>query len=77
MFITLIGAAFGLILGTFVCWLQMRFSLIRFTEGYVVDAYPIKLEAPDFVLVFGVVLLIGFFAAWYPVRVFTKKHLVF
>lgn len=77
MLITLIGAVIGLILGTFVCWLQTTFSLIRFTEGYVVDAYPIKMEAPDFILVFAVVLLIGFFAAWYPVRVFTKKHLVF
>ncbi len=77
LLITLIGAALGLILGTFICWLQIKFSLIRFTAGYVVDAYPIKLEATDFVMVFGVVLLIGFLAAWYPVRIFTKKHLVF
>lgn len=77
MLITLIGAGLGMILGTFVCWLQITFSLIRFNEGYVVDAYPIKMEAADFAMILGVVLLIGFFAAWYPVRVFTKKHLVF
>ena len=77
LLITLIGAAFGLLLGTFVCWLQIKFSLVRFNEGYVVDAYPIKLEVTDFIMVLGVVLLIGFFAAWYPVKVFTKKHLAF
>ncbi|MES2285393.1 MAG: FtsX-like permease family protein [Bacteroidota bacterium] len=77
LLITIIGAAVGLILGTFVCWLQIEFSLIRFTEGYVVDAYPIKMEVTDFVMITGAVLLIGFFAAWYPVRVFTKKHLAF
>jgi lipoprotein-releasing system permease protein len=77
LLITIIGAALGLILGTFVCWLQIKFSLIRFTEGYVVDAYPIKLELTDFVMITGAVLLIGFFAAWYPVRVFTKRHLAF
>ena len=77
MLITFVGAAFGIILGTLICWLQIKFSLVRFTEGYVVDAYPIKMEAMDFIMVLGVVLLIGFFAAWYPVRVFTKKHLVF
>jgi lipoprotein-releasing system permease protein len=77
LLITLIGAVFGLLLGTFVCWLQMKFSLVRFNQGYVVDAYPIKLEVTDFIMVLGVVLLIGFFAAWYPVRVFTKKHLAF
>lgn len=77
LLITIIGAALGLILGTFVCWLQVKFSLVRFTEGYVVDAYPIKLELTDFIMISGVVLLIGFFAAWYPVKVFTKRHLVF
>ena len=77
LLITLIGAALGLLLGTFVCWLQIRFSLVRFDQGYVVDAYPIKLEITDFIVVTGVVLLIGFFAAWYPVRVFTKRHLAF
>ena len=76
LLITLIGGALGLILGTFVCWLQIKFSLIRFTEGYVVDAYPIKMELTDFIMITGAVLLIGFFAAWYPVRVFTKRHLV-
>lgn len=75
MLITFIGAAIGLALGTLVCWLQTEFSLIRFTEGYVVDAYPMKLEILDFIQVLAVVLLIGFFAAWYPVRVFTKRHL--
>lgn len=77
LLITIIGAVLGLILGTFVCWLQIKFSLVRFTEGYVVDAYPIKLEIADFMTVLAVVLLIGFFAAWYPVRIFTKRHLVF
>ncbi len=77
MLITLIGAALGMILGTFVCWLQITFSLIRFKGGYVVEAYPIKMEIADFALILGTVLLIGFVAAWYPVRIFTKKHLVF
>lgn len=75
MLITLIGALLGIFLGVFVCWLQVQFSFVRFSEGYVVDAYPIDMQLMDFIYVFTVVLLIGFFAAWYPVRVFTKKHL--
>ena len=75
--ITFIGAILGLIFGIFICWLQIKFSLVRFTDGYVVDAYPITFEITDFIVVLGAVLLIGFFAAWYPVRVFTKKHLAF
>lgn len=75
MLITLIGAAAGILLGTFICWLQIKFSLLKFTEGYVVDAYPIAFRAGDFILITLAVMLIGFFAAWYPVRIFTKKHL--
>ena len=75
MLITFIGAVLGLTLGTFVCWLQIKFSLLRFTDGYVIDAYPIKFQLFDFTVVLMAVLLIGLFAAWYPVRIFTKKHL--
>ena len=42
-------------------------------EGFIVDSYPIKIVPLDLALVLGTVLLIGFFAAWYPVRIFTRK----
>ncbi len=77
LLITFIGAALGLTLGITLCWLQMKFEIIKLTEGYVVNAYPVKVLATDMVSVLAAVLLIGFFAAWYPVRVFTKKHLAF
>ena len=77
MLITAIGAILGLLLGILICWLQIKFSLVRFTEGYVVNAYPIKFELMDFVSILGIVLVIGFLAAWYPVRVFTKRQFVF
>lgn len=73
--ITVIGAASGLLLGAVICLLQQRFSFIKFTEGYVVDAYPVAFNPVDFIVISASVLLIGFFAAWYPVRIFTKKHL--
>ena len=76
LMITLLGAFLGLILGLFVCWLQIKFSLVKLSQGYVVDAYPIKIHTLDILLILGVVLLIGFAAAWYPVRLFTKRHLV-
>jgi lipoprotein-releasing system permease protein len=75
LFITFIGAVSGLLLGLLVCWLQIEFSLVRFTEGYVVDAYPIAFKLMDFILIISSVMLIGLFAAWYPVRVYTKRHL--
>jgi lipoprotein-releasing system permease protein len=76
MLITMIGAITGILLGTLICWLQIQFSIVKFSEGFTVDAYPISFRASDFIMVTTAVLLIGFIAAWYPVRIFTKRHLV-
>lgn len=73
-FITVIGAVSGILLGIMVCWLQIRFKLVPFSEGFVVDAYPVKIIFSDIFLIFITVMLIGFFAAWYPVRLFAKKY---
>ncbi|MCD4770538.1 MAG: ABC transporter permease [Bacteroidales bacterium] len=74
--ISLSGAAAGLILGGFICWLQMRFGLVRLQgESLILDAYPVAVKFIDFIIVSATVLLIGFWAAWYPVRYMSKKYL--
>ncbi|MEK6615856.1 MAG: FtsX-like permease family protein [Bacteroidota bacterium] len=73
LMITITGAVSGLLLGLLLCWIQLKFKLVPFSEGFVVDAYPVKVMPMDLALVFTTVMLIGFFAAWYPVRIFTKK----
>jgi len=75
MLITFIGAFSGMFLGVVICWLQRAFSLVKFDKGYVVEAYPVSFHITDFIAIIVAVMLIGLFAAWYPVRVFTKKHL--
>jgi lipoprotein-releasing system permease protein len=75
--ISIIGAFSGLILGFIICWIQMRFGVIRLSgESLILDAYPVVLKLKDFVLVPVTVLLIGFWAAWYPVRYLTRKYLL-
>ncbi|MBN1252597.1 MAG: FtsX-like permease family protein [Bacteroidales bacterium] len=75
-FISLIGAALGLIFGAFISYLQKEFGIIEFPEYFIVRYYPVEMRIMDFVYVFFTVLLIGFFASWYPVRYITKKHLL-
>lgn len=74
--ITGVGAVSGLIIGLFVCVLQQQFHLVKFDEGYVIPYYPIQMQWNDFIWILGVVMLIGFLAALYPVRVFTKNDLL-
>jgi lipoprotein-releasing system permease protein len=72
--ITLIGIAGGLLAGTLICLGQQHFAWIKFNDSFVVSAYPIKMLGRDYLLVAGIVLFIGLIAAWYPVRIFTKRH---
>lgn len=75
--ISLIGATLGLALGALVCWLQIRFGLVRLgsaDSSFVVSSYPVSMQAADFVLVFFTVFVIGFLAACYPVYNLRKVH---
>ena len=74
--ISIIGAVAGIILGFLVCWLQQTFGLVRLqSESLAMDAYPVVIKLKDFLVVPATVLLIGYVAAWYPVRYLTKKFL--
>ena len=75
--ISIIGAAAGLLLGFIICWLQQRFGFIKLNgETLIMKSYPVVLKLKDFIVVPATVLLIGYWAAWYPVRYLTKKYLV-
>jgi lipoprotein-releasing system permease protein len=74
--ISIIGAIAGIVMGFFICWLQQTYGLVRLqSESLIMDAYPVVMKAKDFIIVPGTVLLIGYWAAWYPVRFLTKKYL--
>lgn len=76
--ISLIGAVTGLLLGAFICWIQLKFGVIKLQGSgtFVIDAYPVKMQMMDFLYVFLTVFVIGFFAAWYPARQVVKRHLI-
>lgn len=74
--ISIIGAMAGLFLGFLICWLQQTFGLVKLhSESLIMDAYPVVMKLKDFIIVPATVLLIGYWAAWYPVRFLTKKFL--
>lgn len=75
--ISIIGAVAGVILGFIICWLQQKYGLVRLqSDSLLLDAYPVIMKIKDFIIVPATVLLIGFWAAWYPVRFLTKKYLI-
>jgi len=70
--ISVVGALSGLVLGTIICLIQEHFGLVTLGAGYVVTAYPVVTNFTDSILVLITVLVMGFLAAWYPVRYLNK-----
>jgi lipoprotein-releasing system permease protein len=75
--ISIIGAISGLITGTVVCLIQHYFKIISLpgNGSFVISAYPVHIQIPDLFIIFGIVLLIGLVAAWYPVRYLSRMDL--
>lgn len=74
--ISIIGVFIGTLLGILVCWLQITFEIISLPNNgsFVISAYPVQIVFFDILLVISVVLLIGIFASWYPVKFISQKH---
>jgi lipoprotein-releasing system permease protein len=70
LLITLTGAIAGLILGLLVCFLQLKFGLVKLQGGgsFIMDSYPVQMMITDFVYVFITIALIGIASAWLPVK---------
>jgi lipoprotein-releasing system permease protein len=74
--ISILGIVVGIILGFAICWLQQTYGIVKLqSESLIMDSYPVVMKLKDFIAVSGTVLLIGYWAAWYPVRFLTKKFL--
>lgn len=73
--ISMIGALSGLVIGVLLCWLQQEFGLLRLGESgaFIVDAYPVRLEWGDTLVVTAVVLLLGMLTASFPARMLRRS----
>ena len=69
--ISAVGAVTGIIIGILLCWGQQTFGWIKLgemSEAFIIEAYPVSVQLLDIAAVLALVLLLGFFTAWYPVR---------
>lgn len=74
--ISIIGAGSGVLLGVTFCLLQQQFGFIRLGENadaFIINAYPVKLYWSDTLIVLLLVSMLGYLAAWYPVKYLRKR----
>ena len=57
--ISLLGIFSGVAIGLLICWAQQRFGLVKMPGNFVVDAYPVVVQAADILLIIAGVAFIG------------------
>jgi lipoprotein-releasing system permease protein len=74
--ISISGAVIGLVMGSFISWLQAEYGMVKLSGSgsFIIDAYPVVFLVQDVLKVFCAVVLIGFLAAWIPVRYVARKY---
>lgn len=76
---SLIGASVGAILGVLIVTAQQIFGIVSLggNGGFVIEAYPVKLESMDVLLAFALIALISFLASWLPASRAAKGNMLF
>lgn len=64
-----IGTMAGILLGLLLCWAQVKYKLITIQGGtFLIDYYPVKIIAGDFILIVATVMVVAAVASWLPSR---------
>jgi lipoprotein-releasing system permease protein len=65
----LLGGGIGILLALIICALQVKYKLVPLQGGsFLIDYYPVKLIASDFLLVLCTILFVALLASWLPSR---------
>jgi lipoprotein-releasing system permease protein len=67
----MLGGLLGILLAILICWLQVNYKLVPLQGGggsFLIDYYPVKLVATDFLLVLSTILVVTLLASWFPSR---------
>ncbi len=69
LLLALTGAGTGIILALIICFLQLKFKMIKLVgNSFLIDYFPVKLVITDFLLVTATALIIAFTASWFPAK---------
>lgn len=64
-----LGSIAGMLIAFFICWLQQTFHIIKLGNGsFVIDYYPVEMQAGDFILIAATVFFVSLLASWIPAR---------
>lgn len=72
-----LGALTGLLLGIAICMLQQHFGLVKLSGSgtFIIDAYPVDLRTGDLLAIAGIVMAVGYLAAFLPARLAARQDM--
>lgn len=74
--ISLVGSLSGLFMGLVLCLLQQHYGIIKLGQSpgmFIIDAYPVYVNASDILFIFITVSLIAFAIVLYPINALNKS----
>jgi len=75
LLIGIIGTIVGLLLGYFICFLQLKFNIYPLNPAqYKIDSLPLQLRLSDFFFISGASLLLSFLASLFPAKRASKVN---
>ncbi len=63
---SLAGGLAGIAVGTAVCVAQQVFGIIKLKGSFLVEEYPVTIQANDLLVVVATIFGVGLLASWYP-----------
>lgn len=66
LIIGLIGSGLGGTIGLGITLAQQKFSLVKLSSSFIIDAYPIAIQVSDISIILAGTMLLCLIASWYP-----------
>jgi lipoprotein-releasing system permease protein len=73
--VSLAGTVLGTVFGLLICWVQIYFEPVKLRGigTFIIDAYPVDVQFLDIAIILVLVLMLGYLAARFPVRIITRR----
>ena len=74
LMISYLGSVSGLIIGTIICLIQMKFHLLKL-ENAAIEYWPVLIKSQDILLLLAILFVTGFVSAYLPGKILVNKLL--
>lgn len=75
LLVSVAGTVMGILFGLAICFVQIVFKPVKLRGigTFIIDAYPVEVQAVDILFIFVLVIALGYLATRFPVRIITRR----